>query len=270
MKKFLALFFLVFAFNFHLKADAETLLVPDATVTFDLYQTKCQETGYICTSKYFYDSIVQKPTPQFTEFIDSIDLSNKAFVDGASKKILRILQAEMISPLQLDMLLRLLVQINTNETNSKNKELITELQFILSTFNSSNKTVPLDPEFIVFFKTPLSKVQFEKIKSSYLKLPYAEIFFNHDIKYAVTNSNVPTADHNLVEGTCERSHLTSEVEVVSWKVLSNESCGWSQTLKQASTSTYSTLKENKGWVLVGGLVLGAILISNQYEVHFQF
>lgn len=270
MKLITMMFLSVFFFLFECKAKAETLLVPDSTVTFDWYQTKCQETGYLCTSKYLFESIVQKPTPQFTQFIDSIDLSNKVFIDGASKNILRILQTEMISPIQLEMLLRLLVQISTNDTTSKNKELITELQFILSTLNSTTKAVFSDPEFITFFKTPFSKVQFEKVKSSYLKLPFAVISFNKNIKYAFTNSNNLMTSENLVDGTCEQSHLKMETEPVSWKVLSNNSCGWTQSLKQTSTATYSTLKENKGWVLVGGLVLGAILISNQYEVHFQF
>lgn len=270
MKLYFTTFFLVSTFLFNIAAKAETLLIPDSTVTFESYQIKCKEAGYLCTPKYFLESIVQKPTPQFTKFIDSIDLSNKLFLDSAAKTIQGILQSEMISPIQLDMLLRLLQQINSSGTTTKNKELVTELQLILSTVNSSNKIFPSDPEFISFFKTTFTKSQFAKIKSSYLKLPYAEISFNHDLKIAFTNSDNQVNGFNLVEGTCEQSRLVMEIEPVSWKILSNNFCGWAKNIQQASTSTFSTIKENKGWLLVGGLVLGAVLLSRQYEVQLQF
>lgn len=259
-------FFLSF-FCVHVQAD--TLLIPDATITIDRYNEKCQLDGYVCTQKFFLEKELQNSTPQFDTFIDSMDLTNKDFLDSVQKNIQNILQSEMISLSQLDMLARLLEQVNSQNLTNPIK-LSDEIKFIQQEITSNNKSMAKDAEFVVYFKTVISKKTFNKIKPSFLNLPYTVITFNHLPTHTFTKNKIIDEDLFLVKGTCEKANVESEINSLSWKILSESSCGWSQTLTQSSSKIYSTIKENKSWIFVGALAIGTFILANQYEVSFQF
>ena len=94
---------------------AQTVLIPDQWVSAEDYLTKCKMDGYICVQNFQLTNIQEKPTPLFDELIDSIDLSNKVFLTALPKKIQHILQVEMISADQLNMLVRLLEPIESSD-----------------------------------------------------------------------------------------------------------------------------------------------------------
>ena len=66
---------------------AQTVLIPDSTVTSEAYFKKCQLDGYICVQNFQIQTLQKKATPQFDAFIDSIDLGNKTFLTGMTKQI---------------------------------------------------------------------------------------------------------------------------------------------------------------------------------------
>lgn len=254
-----------------LLANADMLLVPDQSVSLEKYLSKCHLSGYQCTSKYFVDHEIFAATPQLDNFLDSIDLSNKEFVDSAQKKIQLILQKEMISVSQLDMILRLLEQMNSQNL-VKPARLVEEIKFIRAGLTSESK-VSFDEsevEYVVYFKTLMTKNKFLKLKTSYLSLPYSVIAFNHIPIHRSTKDQFQTVSENLISGTCESAKLMTEIDVVTWKVMSEDSCGWTQSLNQNTSSVMSNVKENKNWYITGALVLGAIVLANKYDISFQF
>ena len=250
---------------------ADTLLIPDQSVSLEKYLAKCRLPGYQCTNKYFNDHEISAATPQLDSFLDSIDLSNKDFVDSAQKKIQSILQNEMISVAQLDMILRLLEQMNT-QNSGKPARLAEEIKFIRLGLTADLK-VPIEEleiENVVYFKTLMTRNKFLKIKASYLSLPYSVISFNHIPMHKTTKDQFENSKDDLIMGTCETAKLATEIDVVSWKVMSEDSCGWTQSLTQNTTSAMTTVKENKNWLITGALILGALVLANKYDVSFQF
>ena len=254
-----------------LLAAADTLLVPDQSVSAEKYFSKCHLPGYQCTSKYFIDHELTSATPQLDSFLETIDLSNKTFVDSAQKKIQVIIQSEMISISQLDMILRLLEQMNSQNLAKPNR-LAEEIKFIRAGLTTDLK-IPVDEletDQVVYFKTLMTKNKFLKIKASYLSLPYTVTSYNHIPAHRTTKDQFNGSDENLISGACETAKLTTEIESVTWKVMSENSCGWTQSLTQSTSSVVTTVKENKNWFITGAVVLGAIILASKYDVTFQF
>ena len=250
---------------------AETVLVPDDSIGIEQYTAKCHLDGYTCTQKYFYDEQVQKPTPQFDALIDSIDLADKNFVANLPKTVQNILQKEMVSIEQLEMMMRLLEQSQDQIKEMKAiKQLTDELRYIQTSL-PNDKTFNLNQEkMVVFFKKVFTVEAFKQIKKSYLNLPYVEIYFN---KVPVTNSMKTksyAATENLVNGICENANISGNVALTQWKVMSKKSCGWSESITKSTSGFTSTIKENKGWLITGAVLIGAAILASQYEVKFQF
>ena len=128
------IFFIVIML-FTISLRAQTLLVPDSSVGIDSYNAKCEVAGYICTQKYFLEQVIASSTPLFDKMMDSLDLSQVIFLDSAPQQIQNLLQQEMLSLNQLEMLIRLLEQINAAQPVSKNKVLLAELNWILKLFH---------------------------------------------------------------------------------------------------------------------------------------
>lgn len=251
-------------------AFGSELLVPDSTVNFENYSEKCTQENYQCTFKYFANLEMQKPTPTFDAFIDAIDLTSKTFIDAIPKSIQNILQTESISAEQLEMLVRLLDQVSEQAKDSKMaKQLNNELKYVLSQLPTENFQ-PNKESFVIFFKKPMSTEAFRKIKKSYLALPYTQINFNQIPKKAFLNDKNVVAAEPLVTGQCQTASLNFEAQTNSWKIMSEKSCSWSEGFSNSTTGITTTLKENKGWVLTGALLVGAAILASQYEVSFQF
>lgn len=252
-------------------ALADMLLIPDSTISIEQYASKCQLDGYSCTQKYFYEQQVQQSNPLFDKLIDSIDLSNKNFVDTLPKSIVNILQKEMISLEQLEMLMRLLEQTQDHSKEAKSiKQLTDELTYIQNSIPTEKNFNMNQEKFIVFFKKPFSVEAFKKIKKSYLNLPYAEISFN---QLPVLNSMKGTnfsAPEALVTGICEKANIQEDIKTTQWKIMSDKSCSWSESLATSTSGFTSTIKENKGWLITGAVLIGAAILASQYEVKFQF
>lgn len=250
---------------------ADTLLIPDSSISIENYASKCQLDGYSCTQKYFYEQQLQQQNPLFDTLIDSIDLSNKNFVEALPKSIVNILQKEMISFEQLEMLMRLLEQTQDHSKETKSiKPLIDELTYIQNSIPTEKNFNMNQEKFIVFFKKPFSVEAFKKIKKSYLNLPYSEISFN---QLPVLNSMKGarfSAPEALVTGVCEKANVQEDIKTTPWKIMSDKSCSWSESLATSTSELTSTIKENRGWFITGAVLIGAAILASQYEVKFQF
>ena len=222
---------------------------------------KCVGEGYICTQKFFFEQASSKPTPLFDQLIDSIDLTDKNYVSQLPTAIKNVLQAEMISTEQLEMLARLLEQVQ-NETKDTQgvKQLLNEVTYIQNTLVSAKNADLNQEKFVIFFKKAFTISDFNKIKKSYLHLPSVEIAYN----------TLPNTSENLITGICENAHLNEQMQVTSWKVMSEKTCSWSESFGKSTAGFTSTIKENKGWIITGAVLIGAAILVNQYEVKFQF
>lgn len=262
---------LVLIFVTPLLSFADTLLIPDQTVSIEKYFAKCHLNGYLCTTKYFIDREISAGTPQLDAFFDSVDLANKDFVDTAQKKIQSILQTEMISVSQLDMVLRLLEQMNSQNLG-KPARLIEEIKFIRLGLSSdfTPSADGLESEMVVYFKTVLPKNKFLKIKPSYLGLPYTVLNFNRAPLRTTTKDRLEVTKNDLIAGLCENAKPTFEIDSTTWKVMSAASCGWTQAVSQNTSTAMAVVKENKSWIVVGALAIGAIVLASKYDVSFQF
>lgn len=267
MKSFYLILVPIFILSFETKA--QTILIPDQTVAAQDYVAKCQQPGYTCVQKYLIDQTVEKPSVLFDALIDSIDVSNKLFIDTLPKQVQNILQSEMISFEQLEMLIRLLEQSQDGAKDLKTtSQLISELKYIQSASTSVNAPNFSSEDVVVFFKRPYSHENFQKLKKSYLNLPYVEIRFASAPNLNFTKSKVQNTANSLVTGTCENAVISPVITTTQWKILSEKSCGWSETLNKSSSGFTTTIKENKGWILTGALIIGAALLTKQYEVSF--
>lgn len=250
---------------------AETVLVPDSSVSIEQYTAKCRMDGYTCTQKYFYDEQMQKPTPLFDALIDSIDLTDKNFVANLPKTVQNVLQKEMVSVEQLEMMMRLLEQSQDQNKEAKAiKQLTNELKYIQSSL-PNDKTFNLNQEkFVIFFKKAFTVDSFNKIKKSYLNLPYTDVSFNYVPVVNSMKTKSYAANENLVTGVCENANISGNITLTQWKVMSEKSCGWSESLTKSTSGFTSTIKENKGWLITGAVLIGAAILASQYEVKFQF
>ncbi|MBC7464685.1 MAG: hypothetical protein H7256_01720 [Bdellovibrio sp.] len=250
---------------------AETILVPDSSVSFEDYSAKCRIEGYTCTQKFFYDEQLQKPTPQFDALIDSIDLSDKNFVLTLPKNVQNILQKEMVSIEQLEMMMRLLEQTHDQSKDLKAvKQLMDELKYVQSSL-PTDKNFNLNQEkFVIFFKKVFTAEAFKQVKKSYLNLPYTDVSFNSIPVFSATKGKSFAARENLVTGVCENAAINGNVNLSQWKVMSEKSCGWSEGFNKSTSGITSTIKENKGWFITGAVLIGAAILASQYEVKFQF
>ncbi len=249
-------------------AKADTLLIPDNSISIEVYNNKCHADGYQCTQKYFLDQVIAKPTPLFDLFMESLDLSNKEFINSAVKNIQNLLQQEMITVSQLEMLERLLSQLQTANV-SRADQLLKEVELIQLEFKKEKLSGLTEEKFIVYFKTPLPISKFNKLKKSYLNIPYIEINYNLTPRLSSLKGLLPETVE-LVVGVCENARLTADTDYPSWKIFSNASCGWAKTVAQNATSFATAVNNNKGWLLIGALTLGAVMLANHYEVQFQF
>ena len=263
---FLLTLSLLFALFTDSSAFAQTLLIPDTTVLAENYTEKCELEGYICMGNFQFKNIAAESTPQFDSLIDSLDLSNKSFLGSLPKKIQSILQDESISTDQLEMLVRLLEQIQTEQS----RLLLNELNFVAKLVQKDQRIVNFNQDFIVFFKVPMKKSNLLKIKKSLLALPYYEVSFNKEIqKKTSTGKQIKTADY-LVTGSCENAVTSIDSDSVKWKIMSEKSCGWTKNFTETTTTVYKKAKQNKGWIVTGALLISAALLANQYEIKFEF
>ena len=245
---------------------AQTVLIPDQMVSAEDYLTKCKMDGYICVQNFQLTNIQNKPTPLFDELIDSIDLSNKVFLTALPKKIQHILQVEMISADQLNMLVRLLEPIESSD----NRLILSEVKFISSMLTSEKKLTNFDEDFIIFFKIPIKKANFEKIKKSVFDLPYYEVVYNRLAQPRSTNGkNTPDFEF-LISGTCKKFTTNLETEPMKSKIYFEKSCSWTDGFEESTQKMYHAVSENKHWIITGVLILSAALVANQYEVTFQY
>ncbi|MFZ3230814.1 MAG: hypothetical protein WA160_11465 [Pseudobdellovibrio sp.] len=259
------IFFILFYFSTIQQTYAATLLIPDSTVSVENYNKKCQIDGYLCTQKYFLNQEFQKPAPLFNALIDSIDLSDKSFVNNLTKNVQTILKTEMISTEQLEMLIRLLDQVEEINKESKViKQIALELKYILSSIPPEKDIDLMQGKFIVFFKKHISIDSFKKIKKSYLNIPYQEIRFN---QFPLVSSN---QNESLVSGFCESAKVSANIENIQWQILSEKSCSWTESFGKSTTGITTTIKEHKGWLITGALILGVAILTSQYDVKLQF
>lgn len=263
-------FLLIFSFLFALLSNdtifAQTLIIPDSTVSAETYAEKCELEGYLCIGTFQFKNIVVEETPLFDSFIDSLDLSSKTFLATLPKKIQSILQDEVISTDQLEMLVRLLEQTQTEQS----RMLLNELNFVTKLIQKEQRVVNFNQDFVVFFKVPMKKANLQKIKKSLIAFPYHEVTYNREILRKLTTSKQTELADYLVTGSCENAVTSVANDSVKWKILSEKSCGWSKSLTQTTGTIYKTAKQNKGWIATGALLIGAALLANQYEVKFEF
>lgn len=253
--KALLFIFLLFCQNTY----AEILLVPDNSVANEDYQSKCHKQGYICTQKYFFNEESNKDTPLFNRLIDSMDLNDSRFTSNLPNEVKNILQNEMISEEQLEMLVRLLTQTDEITKDSKAiKPLLSEMKYIQTTIPKDSAFDFSAESFVVYFKKPLSIEKYKKIKKSFLKIYSQEIHFNQ-----FENSEP------MIQGACENIQPHSRLENIKWKVASNNSCGWNDSFQQTSSKVSSHLSEHKAWYITAAILIGTAILASQYEVQLQ-
>ncbi len=263
---FLLILSVLFALFTNTFAYAQTLLIPDATVSVENYFEKCELEGYVCMGNFQFKKIISEPTPQFDSLLDSLDLSNRIFLSSLPKKIQSILQDESISTEQLEMLVRLLEQTQTEQS----RLLLNELNFVTKLIQKEHRIVNFNQDFIVFFKVPMKKDNLLKMKKSLLALPYYEVSFNKEIQKTTSmGKQIETADY-LVTGSCENAVTSVDTNSIKWKILSEKSCGWTKNLVETTATVYKKAQQNTGWIATSAIIIGAALLVNQYEVKFEF
>ncbi len=245
---------------------AQTVLIPDQAVTAEDYFSRCNIEGNICAANFQLEQLQGKPTPLFDSLIDSISLTEIQFLKALPKKIQEILENEMISVEQLSMLYRLVQQTESES----NRLLLIEIKFLLDQLDSQKKTAELQEDFVVFFKVPIKKENFKKMKRSILNITYSEISFNRLAQQRNTKKNSSTEPQYLVTGNCEKFQLNLETEPLKYKLYFENSCGWTKSFQQSSERMFTVVNNNKSWFIAGALVVGAALIANQYEFTIQY
>lgn len=245
---------------------AQTVLIPDQAVSAKDYFSQCQAEEYICAADFQLKQLQEKPTPLFDSLIDSISLSDSQFLKMLPKRIQEVLQNEIISVDQLSMLLRLVQQTESEG----NRLLLNEIKFLLDQLEKQKKTNDLQEDFVVFFKVPIKKENFSKIKKSILNISYFEISFNRLAQQRNTKESGLTEPQYLVTGNCEKFQLNIETEPLRNKLYFENSCGWSKPFQHSSEKMLSVVSNNKSWFVAGALIIGAAVIANQYEFTIQY
>lgn len=239
---------------------SKTLLLPEPNYDFNIYLAKCQKEGFICTHDYFLSEALNKPTPQFDVLINSIDLSSDIFIQNFSKKIALIINTEMISLDQLDMILKLIEQVKPLLVNKIQIEFIeSELIYLKNTLLES-PNMSVHNEFVIVFKKPVSPSFFKKLKTILVK-PFSLL-----IQY----DKVPQTANSLFSGDCETAKINEAITIEHWQTLSIKSCSISESIKNTTNHLINKVDENKNSLLLGALAVGAILYLNKYEISFQF
>ncbi len=238
--------------------NAQVLLVPTADRNFDNYLKQCQKEGYICTTTYMLERLVQQPTPQFDLLIEELDYSSKEFCNDLANRTLKILKTEMISIEQAEILIKVVNQAGNFVLPQFLKPLQViekQLQEDLDHVQKANLR-DLPDEFTVVFKKPV-----RIFKSNFLKEKTEKIKFTQTL----------TTQENLISGSCGNEKIHSTIQDVKWQIYSEDSCGLSYQLANFSKSSSIFVKENKKAFLIGSVIaIGAVILLNKYEVEFTF
>lgn len=269
MQLIITTFLFLFSFFVHHFCLADVVLVPQFNVNFLDYSQKCQQTGYQCTYNVLQQQIQSSNTPLLDDFIDHIDLSSKDFINGASKKIVSILENEMLSLTQLEQVLHFIEQVKSVSSQRTNFELIEQDLSLLKKLLLTNELDDQSDLYIIFKKAVTPEV-FKKISLNFLKVPavhlqYASVPQKLNLRNKKAIQLVP-----LLTGSCETASLNSEINFTNWLPYELSSCTFSEGVSKISSSSIEFI-ENHQKLLTGlAVAVGIGLFLNNYEVKFQF
>lgn len=257
-------FFIIFwILNFYQFSKADTILVPDLNVSFELYKEHCAKPGYICTTNFNLERIQNQSTPQFDLLLNDLDYLSENFRKDLAGRSLNILKNEMLSVEQIEILLKLLEQAQDFSSGDKIKQLQTIKRQLEETLQllQNNPLPELTESFFVVFKRPTSEKNFKKIDQQTLRIKAAKIDFNRDSETRLA----------FVQGQCELAQVHSLFQNEKWLIDSNQNCHFSQTITKAATLTSEFVQEHKTALVITGLAaVGAALLLKNYDVQFSF
>ena len=269
MQLIMTIFLFLFSFFVHHFCLADVILVPQSNVNFLNYSEKCQQVGYQCTFNVLQQQIQSNNTPLLDDFIDHIDLSSKDFINSSPKKLVSILENEMLSLTQLDQVLHFIEQAKVLSTQRTNFELIEQDLILLKKSLLSNELVDQSDLYIIF-KKAVSLEIFKKINLNFLKVPvvhlqYASVPQNLNLRNKKITQLIP-----LLTGSCETANLNPEINFKNWLPYELSSCTFSEGVSKISNSSIEFI-ENHQKLLTGlAVAVGISLFLNSYEVKFQF
>lgn len=249
---------------------SQTMLVPAQGVDFKTYQSKCHATPYQCTFEYFLNETVQAPTPQFDNFLDQIDYSSLKVTKDLILKILKILENEAISIDQVDQFLRLIENYKNLSTENNQLKLIEDDLKKIKTILEKNYEYSNDNFFIVF-KKPIPMSILSQFKKNFLNFPVIHVQFNYYPSRVQMRSLANEKPISLLTGSCENIKMTEALLFENWLAFENKTCSWSKKMSELTTNTTDLIKNNYPLITGVALAIGAgLILSNQYEVSFQF
>ena len=249
---------------------ADVVLIPHPRSSFAAYRESCEKASYICSDKYFIDIYYQKETPQFDELINSIDLSSTVWVQTFSKSLTKILQAEMISEVQLEMVLKLVAQVKEIVSNKNQISMLeAELKRIKDYLAKTTESSPSE-NFIIFFKRKMTEKDFLVFKSTLVNIPAVWLHYSSMPKMFSAQSRLPKNSEDLLSGRCETAQLNKNLNLTGWQAYTSESCSLTEDFSAVSKTVTTHITENKKWWIAGAVVVGAAILLNRYDLQFQF
>lgn len=259
----------LFSFLVHHFCLADVVLVPQPNVNFSDYSQKCQQAGYLCTFNVLQQQIQSSETPLLDDFIDHIDLSSKDFINGSSKKIVSILENEMLSLTQLEQVLHFIEQVKTIAVKKTNFELIEQDLLLLKRFLLTSELADQSDLYIVFKKAVTPEV-LKKINLNFLKVPAIHLQYASVPQKLNLRNKKLTQITSLLTGSCETANLNPEINFTNWLPYESTSCTFSEGVSKISNSSIEFIGNHQKLFTGIAIAVGIGLFLKNYEVKFQF
>lgn len=203
-------------------SNASTLLVPEAQTSYEFYSKHCHSRDYVCSFDYFTRLLAEKPTPEFDKAMDEFDLNDKSSADNFRSRLIHILNTEELSTSQLQMLLKVMKDVNQQLPNVYFSMIENELLHLAAALQ--NPAPPGNEEFIFIFKKRYPLGLYRNLRTTILKIPlYLLHYASVPLK---TNSREIRLERNisLLAGSCGSLTMTRPVSRIDWALLKSPAC----------------------------------------------
>lgn len=262
---------LFFAFTLSFTLQAQVLLVPDSKISFDEYQSQCQQSGFICISSYFQNWVQQKPTNKFDHLVQNMDLTSNQFNQQSLKQVQEILKTEMLNLDQLEQIIILVNQMKEEKIINSKATLLEKSLLGLKDILSSTQKLSLSEQehYYLVMKKAVSKKDFLKLKSIMLQIPFYEIFYNK-VPVALTAKATVAAETapSLVIDHCEKAIVDEVIQGARLQVANHKTCSFNEQIAKVTTAVSTKITENRHWLITGAILVGTAILMSQYEVSF--
>lgn len=263
--KITKLFLITFIFS--IKLQAQVVLVPARDMSLEDYLQKCKMEGYQCTQDYFKKSLVNKPSENFEQFIEGLDLYSEDYRKNLLIKVKNLLKNENLNLEQIDLLIKVITRfesIDRNAALSQIKNELKELSFdVQNVFEEKS-----EGETYVLFNKFLTKKQYQTLK---YKQKYTRTM--RITPFTEPANALEAQPTYLVQGNCENyefsSLLKSDANLRYTATFANE-CGNTQAFTTQTSSSSFKWKDYEKPLIYTAAAAVLIGVLSQYQVEITY